>query len=99
MIKQEVTWYLSHVPGVQVLSLDLPLWPHRTALMAASVTSPMCLLGREGSGHLQICVTVSWVCCFSLVLSHLTRSVSLSCLQDVAEDPSSEKHEVPNSGF
>lgn len=66
MIKQEVTWYLSHVPGVQVLSLDLPLWPHRTALMAASVTSPMCLLGREVSGHLQICVTVSWVSCFSL---------------------------------
>lgn len=36
---------------------------------------------------------------FPLILSHLTRSVPFSCLQDVAEEPSSEKYEIPNFGF
>lgn len=35
----------------------------------------------------------------ALILSHLTRSLSFSCLQDVAEEPCSEKHEIPNFGF
>lgn len=36
---------------------------------------------------------------FLLILSHLTRSVPFSFLQDVAEEPSSEKYAIPNFGF
>lgn len=53
-------------PRRAVADPGLPLWPHRTAPMPASITSQTCLLGREVRGNIKICVTASWIFCFSL---------------------------------